>query len=96
MPPDDSLLDLAENELRRRLSSEEEAKEIPGGQLATLYTNLQKAEKEPEETDTGPQKSVLDIVRDTDLPQNRKREIITKEIARLRGEIKQLEAELDE
>ena len=92
-PPEKSTLELAEQELRRRLENTVEAADIPGGQLATLYVNLSKAEKPPEDEDTGPQKSVLELVRDADLPAERKRELIAAEVRRLRRMVEELEQE---
>ena len=92
-PPEKSTLELAEQELRRRLENPIAAKDIPGGQLATLFVNLQKAEKPPEDEDTGPQKSVLELVRDADLPVERKRELIRVEVKRLRRMVEELEQE---
>ena len=92
-PPEKSTLELAEQELRRRLENHALAQDIPGGQLATLFVNLQKAEKPPEEEDTGPQQSVLDLIRGSDLSVERKREIIADEVRRLRRMVEELEQE---
>jgi hypothetical protein len=97
----DDVIDLAVVELGRRL--QDEPGEIPAGTLVKLAELANKtaerraaaaAELEQQQRDT----SVLDVVRSTNLPVDRKRALIEKERARLRGllaELDELEVELD-
>lgn len=78
---DRSLEELAEKELRRRLEDPEEAKKLAGTGLLNLVVLIQK-QKEPEKvTDEDVDLDVLEVIRNTDLPEHRKQELITEEIA---------------
>lgn len=94
----DDVIDMAVAELGRRLR--DEPAELPSGTLYKLAELASKtaerraaaaaqALQEERETD------VLDVVRNTNLPADRKRALIEKEIARLQGRVSELEAELD-
>lgn len=84
-----------ENELLRRLEDEDQAKELPAHSLARLYDSISKRKK-PE---GGPEEEVildvLEVVNNTELPDERKRELIEGELALLDGRRRSLEEALD-
>ena len=96
----DDIIDLALKETGRRLTDD------PGSFGETALVNLvkeankaaerreEKARREAEQNQK--QRDVLDIVRGSSLPEDKKRDLIVNEVARLRELIRQLEEHLDE
>ena len=75
--------------------------DIPDHVLAKYLAMIEGYERRREEREQREQslranKSVLDIIRDSDLPLEKKRAVVRTEIDRLHQEITELEAELDE
>jgi hypothetical protein len=82
---------LATGELLRRLEDDEEAAKLPGTGLLNLVLLIQKQkepEKKPEDT---ADLDVLEIVKNTDLPEERKQELIKAERERLTERLRELE-----
>ena len=96
----DDIIDLAIKEAGRRLTDD------PASFGETALVNLvkeankaaerreEKARREAEQNQK--QRDVLDIVRSSSLPEDRKRELIEQEVARLRALIIELEEHLNE
>ena len=87
----DALEKLAHDELERRLKDPEERAKLPGTGLLNLYLIFakQKEPKKVEEEDVD--LDVLEMIAATDLPADRKAELVEQERARLRERLEALE-----
>ncbi len=95
----DDVIEMAVAEMGKRLVANPD--DLPAHVLIKLVSEGNKVqerreEKARREASEEAQKSVLQVVRESSLPASRKRQIIETELARLREQIKELEAELDE
>ncbi len=78
---------LIEDELLRRLQDPKAAAELPAHSLARLYDSVTKAKKPDEKEEDTVEQDILEILENTDLPADRKLELITKERERLNERI---------
>lgn len=82
---------LIEDELLRRLQNPADAAELPAHSLARLYDSVTKAKKpDRQEAEDEGEQDLFDLIQNTQLPEERKRELVQAEAKRLTERMERL------